>query len=199
MFIIRLFTGSIIGMITGFFFSLLLLFVLFAVVVGALAATGGPSPCTPGGASITVDQANSDAFKSKWDAFSRVLDGGAAASVTLNESEISSRADTWLSDHSVPFSDPRVCIHNGSGEASSTFSFAGLHVKIKLKGTMTLTGAHPQAHIDSMEIGNIPGWASAPVESLVNRALDSALNDVNLDHRYTPTLTPGQAAIGGQP
>jgi len=64
---------------------------------------------------------------------------------------------------------------------------------------MTLNAAHPKAHIDSMEIGNVPGWAAAPVESLVNRALDSALNDVNLEHKYTPTLTPGQAALGGQP
>jgi len=198
-FIIRLFTGSIMGMLFGLFFGLFLLFAFFVVVIGALAASGGPSPCTPGGGAITIDQANSDAFKSKWNAFSKVLDGGAPASLSLNESEVSSRADTWLRDNDVPFSDPRVCIHSGSGEASSTFSFGGLHVKIKLKGTLELTGAHPKAHIESMEVGRIPSWMAAPVESLVNRALDSALGDVKLEHKYAPALTPGQAALAGQP
>lgn len=199
MFIFSFFTGSIIRMIFGLFTGIILLAVVFVVVVGALAATGGPGACSPGGGPVTVDTANSDAFQTKWDAFNDVLKAGSPSSVTLSESELSSRAKTYLDKHDVGFHDPRVCLHNGYGEASSTFSLLGVDVKLKIKGTLDLAGAHPKGHIDSMQIGNVPGFLTSPAEKVVNRALDSALNDLKLDHRYAPVLTDGKATVGGTP
>jgi hypothetical protein len=146
-----------------------------------------------------VDAAGSDAFQRKWDAFNATLDGKAPASVALSESELTSRAKTYLDKHDVGFHDPRVCLHNGYGEGSATFSLLGADVKLKVKGTMDLTGAHPKAHVDSMQVGGVPGWLTAPAERVVNRALDGALNDLNLDHRYAPVLTEGNVTVGGTP
>jgi hypothetical protein len=198
-FIIRFFTGSVLGIIFGIFLSLFALFILFAVVIGALAVTGGPGDCTAGGGPITVDAANSDSFKAKWDSFNDVLDAGSPSSVTLNESEISSRAKTYLEDQDTPFKEPRVCIHDGKGEGQAKMKFLGLTMKFKVTGTVELDGDHPKAHIDSIDIGNVPGWMIGPAERVVNRGINSALDDVDLDHEYTPVLTPGQAAVSGTP
>jgi hypothetical protein len=198
-FIFSFFTGSIIRVISGIILLLILLLGIFAVVVGSLAATGGPSPCTPGGGPITVDAGNSAAFQQKWDAMDLTLDGGTPASATFNESEISSRANTYLDEHDVGFSEPRVCIYDGEGEGTATFSFLGIDVKVSVRGTMDLTGDHPDADIDEMEVGNVPGFLLAPIEGAVNSAIDSALDDIDLDHTYGLELTPGQAGVSGTP
>lgn len=199
MFIIRLFTGSIVGMITGLFAGIIVLFLILAGLLVGLAATGGPGSCTPGGGATTIDAANAASFQKKWDAMNAVLDGGAPASASFNESELSSRADEFLQKKDAPLKDPRVCLHNGYGEGTAKFSFFGFNVKFKVKGTMELAGTHPKAKIDSIEIGNVPSFLIAPAERFVNSAIDKAMNDVNLDHKYTPALTEGQAAVGGQP
>jgi hypothetical protein len=199
MFLISFFTASIFRMVFGFILSIVLLAVLFIVVVGTLAVTGGPGACTPGDGPITVDAANSTSFQQKWDALNATLDGGAAGSTTLSESELSSRADTFLRQHDVGFNHPRVCVHNGSGEGSATFSFLGFDMKVKVRGTVDLTGRHPKAKIQHMDVGNIPGFLTGPAQKAVNRAIDSALDDVDLHHRYAPSLTPGQAAVGSVP
>jgi hypothetical protein len=199
MFLIRFFTGSIIGWITGVIVLVIGLGLLFVVAVGALAATGKPADCTPGDGPIVVDTAHADAFKVKWDGFSKVLDAGSPSSVSLTESEISSRADTYLRQKGAPIKAPRVCIHDGDGDAQAQISFLGLTVHFKVKGTLDLSGGHPKAKIDSMEVGNVPGFLLKPVRSYINRAIDSQLNSVTLDHHYTLTLKPGQADVGGAP
>lgn len=199
MFIISFFMASIIRRIIGLFLVIVMLAVAFVVVFGVLAVTGGPAACTPGDGPITVDATNSASFQQKWDALTATLNAGAPGDAAFNESEISSRADTYLKQHNVGFHNSRVCIHNGSGEGSATFSFAGLHVKVKVRGTVDLSGPHPKAKIAHMDIGNVPSFLSAPAERVVNRAIDSALGDVNLHHHYTPTLIPGQAAVSGVP
>jgi len=199
LFIIRFFTGSIIGMISGVLLSIVGLLVIFAIVVGALAATGGPSPCTPGGGPIEVDQANSDAAQEKWDALEEDLDAGTPSSVSFNESELSSRANTYVEEHDAPFDDLLVCVYDGVGEASGTLSILGFDAKFKVRGNVDLSGDHPGAEVDELEIGNVPGWLTGGVERVVNRALDDVMDDVDLDHQYTSTLSEGTATVDGQP
>lgn len=199
MFIISFFMASIIRQIIGVLMVIVMLLVAFVVVFGVLATTGGPAACTPGDGSITIDAANSSSFQQKWDALNATLKGGAPGSATFNESELSSRADTYLTQHGVGFHNPRVCVHNGFGEGSATFSYLGFHVKVKVRGTVDLSGRHPKARIDHMDIGNVPSFFTNPAEKIVNRAIDSALGDVNLQHHYTPTLSPGQATVSGVP
>src|SRR3970040_1302163 len=124
--------------IFGLFGSLLLLLLIIIGCTVVLAFTGGPAPCTPGGGPITVSAANAGTLDTKWDDFTRSLSGGSAGSVNFNESEISSFVDREVGD---PFSDPRVCIHDGYGEGTATFSVLGFDAKIKVKGNMTLSGA----------------------------------------------------------
>ena len=199
MFLIRIFTGSVVGAVMGVIMLLVGGALLFVIAIGALAATGGPGDCTPGGGTLTIDATHSDAFKQKWASFNDLLNANSPSSVTLTESEISSRADTYLKEKDAPIKHPRACIHDGSAEGQASVSFAGITMKFKVKGTLDLTGARPKAKIDSMEVGNVPGWLLSPARKFVNSAIDTELNKVTLDHHYTAVLKPGQADVGGTP
>ena len=182
--------------IFGLFGTLLFLLLIIVACTAVLAFTGGPSPCTPGDGPITISAANATGFDTKWDGFNATLDGGSAAAVNFKESEISSFVDREVGS---PFSGPRVCIHKDYGEGTATFKVLGFDAKIKVKGNMDLSGAHPVANIDSIEVGNVPSLLVDVVKGLVQSAIDDQTNDVDLHHRMTPTLTEGNAKLDGTP
>ena len=182
--------------IFGLFGGLLLLLLIIISCTIVLAFTGGPGPCTPGNGPIDVSAANADAFDTKWDAFNATLDGGSAATTNFTEGEISSFVDREVGS---PFSSPRVCIHDGYGEGTATFEVLGFDAKIKVKGNMDLTGAHPVAKIDNIEVGNVPDFMVDVVKGLVEDAIDEETGKVDLDHPMTPTLTEGDAKLDGTP
>ncbi len=175
--------------------------VIFAGVNVILAFSGGPGPCTAGNPPITVSAANAAAFQQKWDAFDAVLDGGSASIESFDESEVTSRADQYISDETdVDFEDIRICIHDGFGEATGSLeAILGLETDVKISGTLDLTGDTPVAQIDDIEIGNVPGFITNAIEGFVEDAVDEALENIDLKHTYTPTLTEGEAQIDGVP
>jgi len=198
-FIIHFFTGSILGILSGIFLSLVLIAIILGATTAALMATGGPTTCEPGGGEIAISQANSDTFIDKWDAFDQALNNGTPGFVTFNESEIASRAESWANEEDVPFEDIRACIHDGYGEAAATLRVLGMDVKIRVKGTLDLSGKNPEARVDDISVGNVPGFLMAPVEAIVDRSLDEGLNDLEIEHDYSLTLREGEATLGGRP
>ncbi len=189
----------------GIALKAILVIVIAAVIfVGAnviLALSGGPGPCTPSGGPITINAANAAMFQEKWDAFDVILGGGSPSSLTFNESEISSRADQYISEETdVDFEDVRVCIHDGFGEVTAKLEvILGLNTEVKIEGTLDLSGDHPVAQDLEIEIGNVPGFITNAIEGFVEDAVDEALEDIDLSHTYTPTLTEGTAQIDGVP
>src|SRR3990172_6335942 len=79
------------GIVISAFSGVIGLVVVLVVVVGVLAFTGGPAPCTPGGGAITV-----------------------------SESAVTSRANRYIDDRGGDVSDVRVCIHDGYGEVTGS-------------------------------------------------------------------------------
>ena len=195
------FWTSPLGMVMGAVLTVIAAALIFAGINVVLAFSGGPGPCTPGDGPITVTVANAVTFQEKWDGFDRILDGGSPSSVTLSESEVSSRADQYITQETdVDFKDIRVCLHDGYGEGTAKLeALLGLTTEVRVKGSLDLTGDTPSAQIDDIEIGNVPGFITGAVESLVEDAIDEALQDINLKHTYTPNLSEGQAQIDGQP
>ena len=180
---------------------LLIAAVIFVGVNVVLAFSGGPGPCTAGKPPITVDAANASTFQEKWDAFDVILDGGSPSSVTFSESEVTSRADQFIKDEAnVDFADVRICIHDGFGEATAKLeTILGLETKVKITGNLDLSGDHPKALDLEIEIGNVPGFVTNAIEGFVKDAVDEALEDIDLSHTYTPTLTEGESQIPGVP
>ncbi len=177
--------------------------VIFGLVMSVLAVSGGPGQCTSGGGIIIVNAASADSFDQKWDAMDAVLDSGSPSSITLNESEISSRADRYFSEETVlDVSDVRVCIHDGFGEATGSLdAIAGLQVDVRLKGTVDLSGDAPKIKINDIDIGNVPDFLIDVTDTIigVESDINGALDDITLKHTYTATLTEGQVQIDGTP
>jgi hypothetical protein len=196
-----IFWSSPLGKVVGLILTIIVAALVFAGVNVILAFSGGPGPCTPGGGPITVSDANATAFQQKWDNFDAALDGGTPSIVPFTESELTSRANQYVTGETeVDFEDIRVCIHDGFGEATAKLTtILGLDTKVKIKGTLDLTGDAPEAKIDDIEIGNVPGFVTGLVEGLVEDAVDEALENIDLKHTYAPELTDGQAQINGQP
>jgi hypothetical protein len=188
------------GIILGILFGIISIFIVLIVITAILAVAGGPGECTPGGGPISISGANATAFQSKWDGMDDTLDQGQPASADFNESEVSSRADQYISDESdAPFEDVRVCLHEGFGEGSAKLSVLGIDVEVKVTGTMTLTGETPVANITKIEVGAVPGFATDVIEGIVEDAIEEGLKDIELKHDYAPTITEGNAHIEGTP
>jgi hypothetical protein len=171
-------------------------------VVGGLAITGGPDDCTPGGGPITVSDALSDAFQQKWDEFDAKLDGGSPASVTFNESEVTSRAVNWINNEDGPdFDDAQVCIHDGYGEATGTLRGWGpFDVKFMVRGTVELVGDSLFTVIEDVDVGNVPDGLTSWFESQADGPIEEGLDNLGLEpHTYTIILTEGSATVEGQP
>jgi len=196
------FGSSPLGIALTAIIVILIAAVIFVGVNVILAFSGGPGPCTPSGdPPITVNADNAAMFQEKWDAFDVILDGGSPSSVTFNESEVTSRADQYIrAETDVDFEDVRVCIHDGFGEATGKLeAILGLETKVKIKGNLDLSGDHPEARDLEIDIGNVPGFITNAIEGFVEDAVDEALEDIDLSHTYTPTLTEGNAQIDGVP
>ncbi|HEU4759641.1 MAG TPA: hypothetical protein VFT91_06625 [Dehalococcoidia bacterium] len=188
--------------IFSFILGILIFLVIFVAVVNViLALVGDPGRCDAAGRTIDISPANADAFQTKWDQFDDTLGRGQATTASFNESEITSRGRRYLEDeNNTPIKDLLVCIRGGYGEASGSIDTPlGLNAKVKVKGTMDLTGAHPKAVIDDISIGVIPGFLVDPVKGWLEDLIDNQLDNINLHHRYDPALTEGNTEIKGTP
>ena len=192
--------GTLVGKIVSFALAIIVLAFAFVVTVFVLAAFGGPEPCTPGGGTITISASNANLFNDKWDSFDAILDGGSISLVTFNESEISSRANEFAEEKGGNVRDIRVCIHDGFGEVTGTLdAFGGINADFRASGSARLNGLHPEVDFIDIEIGNIPGFLVDPFQSLFEDAIEELLENIDLKHLYTPTLTEGQARLDGLP
>ena len=188
----------IIGFIFGILFTLFIFFVVINVILGV---AGDPGRCDAAGRTIAISPENATAFQTKWDQFETTVDGGQSATVSFDESEITSRARRYLEDeHDTPIDDLLICIRAGYGEASASISTPiGLNAKVKVKGTMDLTGPHPKAIITEISIGAIPDFLVDPVENWLEDLIENQLDDIDLDNTYELVLTEGNAEIKGTP
>ncbi len=190
---------SPIGIVISLFSGVIGIAVVGVVVVGALAIAGGPGPCTPGGAAIEDSDAHAQTFDTKWDEMDGALDGGTATSITLTESEVTSRANKYIDSKGGDLADVQVCIHDGFGEVSGKANLPVGTAKFKVKGTVDLSGEHPAVTFQDIEVGSVPGFVTGPLEGIVEDAMKELLNDVDLSHTYAPTLAEGQVHISGTP
>jgi len=187
--------GLIISAITG----LILLVVVGVVGTGILALTGGPAPCTPSGGAIEINDAQAASFDAKWDGLDADLAVGSPSSITLTESEVSSRANKYIDDEGGDVDDVRVCIHDGFAEVTGSVDVLAGSGKFKVSGTVDLTSGRLVVDFQDIEVGNVPGFVLGPLEGGVEDAIQELLDDITLEHTYIPALSEGQAQVNGTP
>lgn len=204
--LIRLITGSILGLLFGGLMTLLVIALALSALTLVLASSGGPAPCEPRGGPLVIDDARATSFQQKWNQFETTLAAVNAGQpvaptqfVAFTEGEISSRANQYVDDNHIPIDDIRVCLDQGQGVGTGTISILGFDTDVRLKGTVQFNDDSAQPKIDEMQIGRVPGWMSAPVRRLVNRQLDRTAVDVVNAHNYQVLIGEGSGAVAGSP
>ena len=149
-------------------------------------------------------------WDAKWKDFDGKLDAGQQASVTFTESEVTSRANAFLKSKDAPVDEVIICFHNGDAEARGKVKLPAVgdipvvgnafETNVKLRGTMDLSGDHPQIVITDIEAGNLPKKITDQVEDQVVDIINGRLDDLNLEHQFDPVkFTEGAAEVSGQP
>lgn len=183
---------------------------LSIVVVGApiaafafflMAIVGDPGTCDTAGRTITISPAAAASFQTKWDDLDASLALGEPSSISVTEDEAASRAREWLDERDAPISDVLLCFNAAGAGASAKVDvpfFPG-DVNVLVTGTLDLTGERPEAKIDDIEMGGMPGFMTEIAKRFINRVVDNQTDDVTLDHDYGLAFDEGEAVISGQP
>lgn len=174
---------------------------LAAVALFLLAIIGSPGSCETEGRPISYEPLRAVSFQQKWDQFNATLDAGQLSTVVLDESEATSRTRLWVEEHDVPVSDLFLCFSAEGGSVSGKVDvpfFPG-DVDVLIRGTMDLTGEHPEAEIEEIEVGSLPGPLTDLVKGFVDDLIENQTEEIELAHDYGVTFGEGEVTISGQP
>jgi len=174
---------------------------ILAIVLFIMAVVGSPGSCVTEDRPITYTPLLAASFQEKWDQLDDTLDAGQISTVVFDEGEVTSRAQLWAEEHDVSVSDLLVCFGTEGASASGKIDvpfFPG-DVDVLLRGTMLLTGEHPEAEIEEIEVGGLPGPFTDLVEGFVTGLIDDETEEIALTHDYGVTFAEGEVTVSGQP
>jgi hypothetical protein len=172
-----------------------------AIVFFLLAVVGGPGGCDERDPAAPTDVAAAAAFQTKWDQLNATLAAGQNSTITVTQEETTARARQWVDEHDAPVDQLLICFEVDSGAASGKVDipfFPG-DVDVLVRGTIDMTGEHPEATIDSIEVGSLPGPLTDRAGSFINRLIADQTEQVTLSHDYGIFFGDGTATISGQP
>ena len=172
-----------------------------AIVFFVLAVTGSPGSCESAERPITPAQDQAIAFDLTWSQLNNALDAGQPSTATFTDTEVTSRARAWVEQTNVDVQDLYVCftVDGGAASAKIDVPFLPGDVDVLARGTLVLTGEHPVAEIDDIDIGGLPGPMTDFAESFVNNLIEDQMEKIVLTHDFGLAFEEGQATISGQP
>lgn len=172
-----------------------------AIVLFLLAIIGSPGSCGDADPSAPIDVAAAAAFQVKWDQLNATLNAGQNSTIAVTDAETTARARQWVDEHEAPVDELLICFEVDGGAASGKVDipfFPG-DVDVLVRGTVDLTGEQPEANIESIEVGSLPGPLTDRVRTFINRLIDDQTEQVTLQHDYGISYGDGTATISGQP
>jgi hypothetical protein len=174
---------------------------LAALALFLTAVVASPGTCKSGAGPIEPSLQLAVSFQQKWDQLNNTLDAGQVSSVTFTDDEATSRARLWVVEHDLPVSELFVCFapEGGSASAKVDVPFVPGDVDVLVDGTLILTGDRPEADIQDIEVGGLPGPLADLGESIVDDLIDDQAEKLELDHDYGISFGPGEMTVSGQP
>ncbi len=172
-----------------------------AIAFFVLAITGSPGSCEEDGRPINPEPLQAASFQQDLDQLKATLDAGQAASVVLDDREVTARARLWSEEHDLPISDIVVCFSAEGGAASGKIDipFLPVDVDVLIRGTVDLTGEHAEIAIEEIEVGGLPGPVADRVKAVVNSLIEDQTEELELAHLYGVAFEEGEMTISGQP
>jgi hypothetical protein len=139
------------------------------VLAAFLALTGTPKPCVDRSVS-PAPEANAE-FQANWFALLQGVGQGEAVPLRVTEGQASILGDGYLEGRDVPVDNFRMYFcPDGTAEATGSLDTFGLSSKVLVRGTLNIDGPDPRVELDSIEVGNFPGFLS-------DKALDVLLKN----------------------
>jgi hypothetical protein len=158
---------------------------------------------------VNSDGVLADAWQAKWNEFDAKLDAGQSASVSFTESEATSRSARHLDAKEAPIRNLITCFHEGEAEASANVDLPVLaelpgvggmfDTNVLARGTMDFSGAKPKIVITEIKAGNLPDDAAERIKGQIESLVNDQINDLTLQHKYTPEFSEGSITINGSP
>ena len=180
--------------------ALIVLAPLVIIVVSSLLVFNGSPGTCGGGRQISAEPLLAFAYDQRWLAFNAQLINGLPATLNVTEDEATSRADLFLAQSNAPIDDLRVCMVDGGGDINGKIDTPlGPDIEVRVKGSVDLSGRHPDANIDSIRIGAMPAVVTRPFHGLVSRIIDNEMERIELDHRLDVNIRERETTITGTP
>jgi hypothetical protein len=158
---------------------------------------------------VNSDSTLADTWQAKWSEFDAKLDAGQSASVTVTESESTSRSARYLTAKDAPLSNLIICFHDGEAEASAKVALPVLgelpgvggvfETDVLARGTIDFSGARPKIVISEIQAGNLPDDAAERLKGQIEDVVNDRINDLSLEHKYEPVFSEGSITINGSP
>lgn len=172
-----------------------------AVVLGALGVflvvTGSPDTCDEPNVDPLPPALLATQLDLRWAVFSAESMNG-PASITVTEAEATARGRQYLDTEDVPLDDFQVYFCDGDlGQLAGTVEALGIDVKFVVTAHLDVSGAEPVVELDSVDVGNMPGFVS---DAIIDLFLDDQTRTLELTEHLTGTeISDGQIVINGEP
>ncbi len=180
--------GSVIKVTVILISTLVGVVIAVVVLAGFLVFTGTPRPCSD--RPIPVSPAASAALRQQPATAGR-------ATVTLTESEVTSRGVQYLAEKDVPLRDLQVHFCSaGYADSTGTVSALGRNVHVLARGTLDLTGQKPGIDVISFRAGNLPGPITRTILDRLLHGTRAGTLDMR-EHPVSITFAEGQVTLAG--
>ena len=147
-------------------------------------------------------------FDARWTAFDTFLEGGVPDALDIEEGVVTARARDFLEAERqlAEISELTICFFGPRDEASLGYAEVRGRIELpipasvagSLRGRLDLGGAHPVLAITHIEVGNLPAFLTTRVRQGIEDAVNAALADVALRHRYSLEFREGLVRVVGR-
>ncbi len=172
-----------------------------AVVVIALSVflivTGSPSTCAEPGWSVFPDPLLATQLDARWSVFSDQAKAG-PATIEVSEAEATARGRRYLDEKDVPVDNLNVYFcGDGKGQLAGKVGALGIGVKFVVTGHLDVSGEKPVVELDSVDLGNMPGFVA---DAVLHVLLNDQARTLEIDDHLTATeISQGKIVISGGP
>jgi hypothetical protein len=179
--------------VSAFFFGAVVMVALGAFLI----LTGSPSTCaTPGFAAFPSPEL-AQQLNQRWATFSGESQIE-PASIQITDAEATARGRQYLEDENVPIHDFRVVFcADGRGQIAGKVEALGIDADFVATGHLDVSGLQPVVELDSVDVGNLPGFVS---DAVLNALLDDDARTLKLDENLVGSeISDGLIVISGGP
>ena len=155
---------------------------------------------------VVRDSTAEQSFQQNWDSIAaQVMAGQPEVTLTFDESQVTSRAASYLDARDAPVEDIVICFHEGYAEArgiaeapvAGDLPLVGdaFDTESRIEGTLDLEGSSPRLVISDLDAGRLPSAVEDEVRDEIASAINDRLTGLPITYDYTIAFGEGFMTI----